>query len=160
MKKAGVNCWKIFKPGLTDTPLKRFSYIEKEEDVLYYLPQLSDNPHYGHDLISCLNCGEIYSITRGSPEYIGPSLEKKLQKTKCIKCEKALADTAKTYPDFYLGPDKKIHRAPKKYGYEEDENMIVKEFWDLYSNNKDQKEKLGIISEIVGKVFGKPKGNN
>jgi len=136
MKKARVYCWKIFKSGLTDTPLKRFSYIEKEEDVLYYLPRQT-SAHYGYELVSCLNCGEIYANDISAELYI-ESREKRLQKTNCIKCGKNLGQTAKPYPDFYLGQDGKINRSPEKFRYGDD--AIVHEFWDLYFENKDQKE--------------------
>lgn len=151
MKKARVYCWKIFKPGLTDTPLKRFSYIEKEEDVLYYLPRQT-SAHYGYELVSCLNCGEIYANDISAELYIEPRA-KRLQKTNCIKCGENLGKTAKPYPDFYLGQDRKIHRSPEKFRYGDD--AITHEFWNLYSN--DEKEKVGLLSRLISKIFNKQK---
>lgn len=131
MKKIELKCWKVFKSGLTDTPLKRLSYIEKEGDVLYYRP-MQPEAHYGHDLVSCLNCGEIYAIPISVEMYHEPR-EAKLKKTNCVNCAKNLEETAKSYPDFYLGKDQKVYKALKKYGDENDDNMIFREFWDLYS---------------------------
>lgn len=117
MKKTNVLCW------------KEHSVInDKSSTILYYtFPEHA----YGHDLLSCHNCGEVYAYDVMAPEYLIP-LSKKLEETNCIKCGKKLSETAKPFPETYLGEDGKIYKS-KRVWSPVDEDGIFEEFWDLYS---------------------------
>jgi hypothetical protein len=66
-----------------------------------------------------------------APDYVMP-LQEKLSKTHCIQCGKMLHETAKPFPDTYLGEDGKIYTFVLRATPNE-RNSMFKEFWDLYS---------------------------
>ena len=118
MKKLTTRCWK-----------RRSVLSDESSTILYYtIPEHS----YGCELISCLNCGEVYAYDVMAPLYIKP-LEGVLEETNCIKCNKKLSETSRPFPDVYLGEDGKVYKFVRR-ATPNDENSIIHEFWDLYSD--------------------------
>ena len=122
MEKLKTKCWEY-----------KIKLSKNSSDVLYTtLPRHS----YGCNLISCLSCGEVYAYDVMSPFYIRP-LESVLEETNCISCSKKLSETSKPFPDSYLSQDgeiKKSDDADILISSGSDENSIIHEFWDLYSD--------------------------
>ncbi len=149
MKKSKSKCYNVVS---FDQNLKPIQSV--------YLTYRSDMGQ-GYTFLSCLECGTIYLYDSEHEVYVGPSLEEKLTKTNCCKCNSQLSKSAKAYPEEFLGEDKKIHKFYNPYlvTMPPEEDLVVEEFWDLYSDDKDQKEEPSLISEIVNKVFKKPKDN-
>ena len=117
MKKIQVPCWRHHEiPG------------DFSSDLVYYtIPRHS----YGYHLMSCTNCGEIYAYDVMAPFYI-KSLEEILNEADCVKCGKKMSDSSKPYPDFFLNSQRNIKKSNYvRAGKEQD--VIKKEFWDLYS---------------------------
>ncbi len=120
MRKIKVGCWRY--PADGRDPFK-------SEKVYCTFPKHG----YGHKLVSCLKCGEVYAGDEIMELYLCP-LEKKLNETFCIGCGSNLGESAKNYPDFYLGKDGFIHRA-YLLGNPLDEDRIIREFWGLYEKD-------------------------
>jgi len=118
MNKVLVRCWEIYnyRPG------------EELPDRLFIT---YPEGNAGHDLITCLNCGEIYAITLVKKIYVGPPLEIKIRKLKCVSCGNLLDGNIARYPDTYIIEG-------NKYNYERDlvlpndSSSIVKEFYGIY----------------------------
>lgn len=118
MKKVKVRCFQIH----LNTVLQDQLYIAYPEG------------NAGYDLISCLNCGQVYAVDVEKSVYIGPSIEEKLKELKCIKCQAELANTHSNYPEKYLGCDGKIYLYTRETEMPVDENSIIKEFPEIYSD--------------------------
>lgn len=118
MQKENIRCWEIeSKHGTT----KDYLYITYPEGSL------------GHRLVSCLNCGQIFSVNLTKELYIGPPLEVKLKTLHCPKCGKLLANYAYEYPAKYLSTDGKIYDYRRDDEIPNDDLSMVKEFLEIYS---------------------------
>ncbi|MEW5960982.1 MAG: hypothetical protein AB1801_24920 [Chloroflexota bacterium] len=118
MEKEKVRCWKLeIKTGSSTEQL----YITYPEGS------------YGHKLISCLNCGEIFAVNLTKELYVGPSLEDKLRDVQCPICDVILFDHYSEYPEKYLGSDGVIHKHIRENEIPSDDTSIVKEFLEIYS---------------------------
>jgi len=119
MEREKVRCWKIeMRHGSTTV-----------ENLYITYPEGS----YGHKLISCLNCGEIFAVNLTKELYIGPNLETKMKDFLCPKCGVQLTDYYCEYPNKYLGLDGEIHTYVREKEIPNDDMSIVKEFLEIYS---------------------------
>ena len=63
------------------------------------------SPWGGMDLISCLNCGQVYCFDSMHELCAKIPMDDLLSTTRCIKCDRLLSETAASYPDFFLGKE-------------------------------------------------------
>ena len=103
---------------------------KKVLDVLF-ITYPEDNS--GHDLISCLRCGHIYSVSVAKQVYVGPDLREKLASTYCLGCGAVLAETSAPYPDKYRSGDEIISFL-RPAEIPSDEAFMVMEFDEIYSS--------------------------
>jgi hypothetical protein len=116
MKKSLVRCWKM----------TNYASEWKDEICITY-PE--DNT--GHRLITCLNCGMVYSVSVSKMVYIGPPLEQKLTQCSCSRCGKRLAETYGFYPDTYLSHGTVI-TFERPIRIPPPEESVVEEFEEIY----------------------------
>lgn len=116
MEKVKVRCWIMYdKIG--------------DHNIQLYVSYPENN--YGHDLITCLSCGQVYAITILDEVYKGPDRKEKLEMMKCIKCNKKLSDTYSNYPEQYLY-NGNIHVFNKPIEIPNDADSVVIEFPSIY----------------------------
>ncbi len=118
MKKEQVRCWKI--EALHGSVVERL-YITYPDGS------------YGHKLISCLNCGEIFAINLTKELYVGPRLEEMIKKITCPTCNVQLSNYYSEYPDKYLGSDGVVYTYKRDEEMPSDHTSIVREFLEIYS---------------------------
>ena len=118
MKKVSVRCWKV----------KSFRAGKTLPDHLFVTYPESDS---GHDLITCLNCGEIYAVTIVKEVYVGPSLDNKVKGINCISCGLSLDRNYAKYPETYV-VDGERHSYAREVVLPDDNQSIVKEFYGIY----------------------------
>ena len=118
MKKIPVRCWEV----------KNYRLGKAYPDCLFITYPESDN---GHDLITCLNCGEIYAVTIVKEVYLGPPLEEKIKGLNCVSCGKPLKNNYASYPDLYIA-DGKQYAYSRDMVLPSDSQSIVKEFYGIY----------------------------
>lgn len=114
MERTKVRCWEIDVNG--------------RDRVFITYPE--DN--YGHDLISCLNCGAIYAASVFKQVYHGPPLSEKLKEINCWKCNELLANTYNLYPDKFLSISGEIKSFDRLLQIPLDEDSLVEEFYSIY----------------------------
>ncbi|MBS3955316.1 MAG: hypothetical protein KGZ88_20390 [Methylomicrobium sp.] len=118
MNKVLVRCWELesYQSGVIKPHILYITYPE-------------DNS--GHDLITCMECGEIYAVTVVKEVYIGPPLSEKIKELKCVRCGRALDGNYSYYPERYVfdGNSYSFNR-PKELP--DDKLSIVKEFYGIY----------------------------
>lgn len=85
----------------------------------------------GHQLISCLNCGAIYSVSVTDEIYRGPPLQEIL-KIRICACGRVLAETTASYPELYLA-DGGVEAFKRPSQIPDDNESIVKSFPEIYS---------------------------
>lgn len=114
MKQSKVRCWEL-APGVF------ISYPEG---------------NWGHALISCLNCGQVYAVDQGLEVYLGPPLAKKLSESRvmCVKCTEPLDAYWAEYPDRRLGEDGKVVSFERPFEIPPDSTSLVMEFPEIYSD--------------------------
>lgn len=118
MKKSIVRCWRIE------------NWRGKAQPDELYITYPEDN--WGHDLISCLECGHIYSVDISRQGYFGPEIEKKLVGLHCIRCGKPLDKSVAPYPEKYLSKEGIVaFQRPRKIPADED--SITVSFDEIYS---------------------------
>lgn len=118
MKKEQVRCWEI---NATHGSIIDRLYITYPEGS------------YGHKLITCLNCGEIFAVNLTKELYVGPSLEEKLKGTICPACNVQLVDYYSEYPEKYLGSDGVVYKYDRDKEIPSDDTSTVREFLEIYS---------------------------
>lgn len=116
--KSKVRCWSVENWRGKDKP-----------DVLH-LTYPEDNS--GYDLISCLNCGHVYSSSVARAVYVGPPLRDKLKGMRCISCGVPLNETAHAYPDKYFS-DGTIFEFRRLREMPPDDDSVVLDFDEIYS---------------------------
>ncbi|MBL0319078.1 MAG: hypothetical protein IPP74_07295 [Alphaproteobacteria bacterium] len=116
MKKSRVRCWKIID-WQNNSP----------HELLITYPE--DN--YGHDLISCLQCGHVYAVSVAHMVYRGPSLEEKLKEIECITCKAKLGESTAPYPEFYF-KNGQVFKYIKLIRIPENESSILLELDQIY----------------------------
>lgn len=122
---AKVRCWKID--------------VDFNDSVFVTYP----DGFGGHDLIICMNCGEIYAADTTSQLYEKP-LDEKLINMTCRKCGKKLSETYKIYPDNYINSKGVVAQYIKENIYPDDKLSIVKEFPSIYNmENENYLKRLG-----------------
>lgn len=118
MNKVQVRCW--------DIPLHG---VHAHQHLLITYPE----GHYGHSLLSCLNCGEIYAVTVAKEMYVGPPLREKLRGLKCINCGKPLESTAAPYPEQFRDKDGNVCEYVRDAIIPSDDESQIVELPDIYS---------------------------
>ncbi len=118
MNKVQVRCWKVPVPGAGTGDHLLITYPEG---------------HYGHSLLSCLNCGEVYAVTVAKETYVGPPLKQKLSGLKCIKCGELLESTAAPYPDKFREENGTVCVYIRDKTIPDDEDSLIVELPDIYS---------------------------
>lgn len=101
--------------------------MSKEDRVLITYPE----DDCGHQLISCLNCGKIYSVSTSKMVYQGPSLDQKLKGLKCVQCGNDLSATYHNYPEKYLS-DQTVVNFEHPMQIPDDSESFVLEFDEVY----------------------------
>jgi hypothetical protein len=116
-KKSKVRCWQLENwRGKSPPDLIYITYPEGQ---------------FGYDLVSCLNCGKIYSASVLDQIYKGPPLNEKLASKCCSQCGSAMNKSAHIYPEKYLAQDGVIH-FQRSLSLPSDTESIVVEFDELY----------------------------
>ncbi|MGH7158421.1 MAG: hypothetical protein ACREGD_05165 [Candidatus Saccharimonadales bacterium] len=85
----------------------------------------------GHDLITCLNCGEVYAVTVAKEVYVGPPLAEKVEDINCVSCGKLLDGNCGYYPEVYAS-DGNQHAYKRETEVPDDSLSIVKQFYGIY----------------------------
>jgi len=118
VKKEYVRCWEInLLLSKTGQPVR-----------LYITYPENDN---GYDLITCLNCGAVYTISVVKEIYIGPPLEQKIKDMRCSSCGKLLEGNYSYYPETFV-VDGKLYSYKRSEEMPSDSESIVKEFDSIY----------------------------
>ena len=91
MKTLKLPCWRVqdYRP-----------WEKKSNSLFITYPEA----HMGYDLITCLDCGEVYAIAVTMEMYRGP-LPEILSGISCRKCGANLGKSYAKYPDTYRGPN-------------------------------------------------------
>ena len=111
--KKSVRCWRY------DLGSRGIIYIS--------LP----HPHYGHDLISCKKCGEIYCYSRENQTY-KKSIVEQVKNIKCFKCSSNLADNYFLYPGNFINSSGKIDSFDVKSSYYAPEkDTLFRKFYSI-----------------------------
>lgn len=118
MMKSKVRCWLVENWRDEGTP-----------DILH-VTYPEDNS--GYDLISCLNCGHVYSASVAKAVYVGPPLSDKLKDIRCISCGVSLGQSAYSYPDKYLY-DGVVFEFTRSLEMPSDDDSVVLDFDEIYS---------------------------
>jgi hypothetical protein len=82
-------------------------------------------------LISCLNCGHIYSVSVATIVYVGPDLQNKLKSIECLECGSNLCKTFSPYPERYF-TESGVLRFERPSVIPPDSESFVKEFDEIY----------------------------
>ena len=85
----------------------------------------------GHDLITCLKCGQVYAVTISKEVYVGPPRAEKLRELHCVTCGVALSGNTAAYPETYVAGGELFHHARDNILPNDDESL-VKEFPGIY----------------------------
>lgn len=113
MSTVKVRCWKINNGG---------------DEIFITYPE----GNAGHELITCLNCGQVYCVNVAKRVYIGPSLPEKLAEMTCINCKQDLAENWAYYPETYV-VDGSVKTFERPSMMPDDSESLVKEFPEIYS---------------------------
>jgi DNA-directed RNA polymerase subunit N (RpoN/RPB10) len=118
MNKVLVRCWEVevHRQGAQTPDCLLITYPEENS---------------GHDLITCLQCGQIYAVTVAKEVYVGPPLLQKILDLQCVNCGAPLAHNYAPYPETYVvsGARHSYHRATE---LPSDESSVIKELYDIY----------------------------
>jgi len=118
MNKVSVRCWEVENHRLGESV---------PDHLIITYPE--DNS--GHELITCLNCGEIYAVTVVKEVYIGPPLAEKVKGIRCVSCGEYLIGNYAYYPETYIA-DGKQHAYRRNIELPDDKQSIVKELFGIY----------------------------
>jgi hypothetical protein len=118
MKKEKVRCWEII-----------INNGDQNDAVFITYPEGS----MGHRLISCLNCGEIFSVNVTKELYSEMDFNEKVSSTICPRCDSILGNNYHEYPEKYLSKNGMIYKYDRCLRIPEDHLSIVKEFYEIYS---------------------------
>ena len=118
MNPVPVRCWRVenYRQGAMQPDQLFITYPE-------------DNS--GHDLITCLRCGQIYAITIAKEVYVGPSRSLKLRDQRCVACGVSLATNFAAYPETYVVGGETFHYVRDRV-LPNDAESIVREFPGIY----------------------------
>ena len=86
----------------------------------------------GHNLMSCLNCGQVYAVNIETVVYIGPPLAERLAASRCAKCGEPLNEHAHSYPEKYLSHTGVIESFLKPGVIPPEETSVIVELPGLY----------------------------
>lgn len=86
----------------------------------------------GHNLWSCIECGEIYAANVAKEIYIGPPIMEKLAQLSCKSCGAGLEKTARQYPQNHLASNKELQSYDVPRTVPKDIESRVMEFWGIY----------------------------
>jgi hypothetical protein len=89
MNQVDVRCWPHLLIG-----------VHAQSSVTLWLTD--SEAHFGHRLISCLNCGEVYAVDVSREMYGERSIDDLLGETCCLGCGEVLEDHIAAYPDQYF----------------------------------------------------------
>ena len=118
MIKSKVRCWKV----------EHWRKGEKSPDQIYITYPENNS---GHNLLSCLRCGHIYSVSVTKLVYIGSPLVEKLKGMCCIQCGTNLDRSLTAYPDRYFVDGQILEfKRPKEIPPASD--SLVMEFDEIY----------------------------
>jgi hypothetical protein len=112
MKSEKVRCWEIRKGVLITYP----------------------EGNLGHELITCLRCGLIYSVNVPRKIYVGPPIEDRLKGLHCMKCGSSLLTTWAYYPEKHLNEHGEITEMKRPEEIPPENQSMVVEFPELYSD--------------------------
>lgn len=110
---------------------ERVAVLEGKQATGAILYATRHGSEYGHELITCKNCGEIYCYDIADAAYLKP-IDQKLEEQNCVQCNKPLLETATPYPEYYVGADGTLYKANLD-SYRWKEERVIKEFWNLYT---------------------------
>jgi len=114
VKRNKVRCWEF--------------PVDNSESIYAAYPE--DNS--GYDLVSCLKCGQIYSISVVEEVYQEINRDDFVKNKTCINCGETLSNSMAEYPENYLGNDGHIHKWHRPTEYP-DFDSVVNELPDLFS---------------------------
>jgi hypothetical protein len=117
--KGQVRCWKLHVP-----------YAGGEDEILITYPE----GHYGHKLISCIKCGQVYAAAIEDELYHGPSLEERVRSVSCIGCHSPLEETYAPYPEKFRSSNGEICDYNRPKIIPDDDESVVVELPDIYSD--------------------------
>lgn len=118
MNKSKVRCWQIenWRTGRRSPDVVLITYPENND---------------GHDLITCLNCGHVYSVSISKMVYVGPSLQEKMNNFFCVECSLPMRDKYSLYPNKYR-IDGEVIEFERPQEIPSDSESIVREFDEIY----------------------------
>ena len=138
MIKISVRCWEI----------KNYRALETCPDSLF-INYLEENS--GHELITCISCGEVYDVTVVKEVYIGPPLDKKVKGMKCVNCGGNLEDNFDYYPETYIASGAK-YTFTRNMEIPTDKESLVKDFYGIYE--QDSPTRVGFLF-VRARIFKK-----
>ena len=118
MKKVRVRCWLMAAP----------TSPQRGARTVYVTYPEGNN---GHQLITCLSCGEIYAVDVAKEAYLGPPLNEKVRALRCQTCGHVLTDNYGKYPDKFVF-DGGIGTFSKPVEIPDDIDSVVREFFAIY----------------------------
>lgn len=86
---------------------------------------------YRLQLVTCINCGEIFLIDLENPKTKNLSIERIANGMSCPSCSTPLADSLRKYPETFIGRNNKMGSfSPSAWIPPEAESIIV-ELWEI-----------------------------
>lgn len=119
MNMEAVRCWWVENGRPKSGTIDRLFITYPEENS-------------GHDLITCLTCGQVYAVSIAKEVYVGPPRPEKLRGMKCVNCSSPLHENYATYPETYV-VDGVQYRFTRDDEIPPDSMAIVKEFYEIYA---------------------------
>ena len=115
IKKEKFSCWRV----------------GKNNELLITYPE----SEIGHDLISCSNCGHIYSVNVAKRLYSDIDINNLLESFRCLNCNSVLADNWLEYPENFVRKDGSIGRYRRSRKIPDENDSVVVEIDEVYTLN-------------------------
>lgn len=100
-------------------------------EIFFTLPDYGDAP----DLYQCRTSGDLFCVSPGAEEYVGPAWDQRRKSEYCPTCNESL-EFASSYPDTFRCP---VCGASGRYetdtnAYPDDDRSVVTPCWDPYAD--------------------------
>ena len=88
---------------------------------------------YSVKLFTCTECGELFLMDTENPDFSGKSVSQIVGNATCPKCNNALKETLKPYPDNFRTDRSEIGQFHPDRFIPPDSESVIKEFWEIGS---------------------------